>query len=128
MTTITTESIVKTILIIEDDNVSRRFLGEMLKNRNFKVEYAKNGQETMDYFISNPVPDLVLMDLRLPDVNGIDITEQLLRKYPTLKVIAQTAYVDANTQDRCEAIGMKGFLAKPIKTDTLNTILDNFML
>lgn len=118
----------KTILIIEDDNVSRRFLGEMLKNRNIKVEFAKNGQETMEFFSSNPVPDLVLMDLRLPDVNGIDLTERLLRIYPTLTVIAQTAYVDAKTQNRCEAIGMKGFLPKPTKTETLNTLLDKYLL
>lgn len=118
----------KTILVIEDDNVSRRFLSEMLKARDIKVEFTKNGQETMDYFSTNPIPNLVLMDLRLPDINGIDLTEQLLRKHPTLNVIAQTAYVDANTQERCEAVGMKGFLAKPIKTDTLNTILDKFML
>jgi len=84
----------------------------------------KTGGEALEFIEKNPAPDLVLMDIRLPDINGLDVSKQILAKYPDIKIIAQTAFAHQNMEEACFAVGMKGFLTKPINSISIKKILD----
>jgi CheY-like chemotaxis protein len=114
----------KTILIVEDDNISRALYREVFKNRGINIYFMKTGGEALDFFENNPVPDLVLMDIRLPDINGLDVSKQILAKHPEVKIVAQTAFAHQNMEEACFAIGMVGFLTKPIGNYSIQKILD----
>ena len=114
----------KTILIVEDDNISRALYREVFKNKGITMHFMKTGGEALEFIEKNPAPDLVLMDIRLPDINGLDVSKQILAKYPDIKIIAQTAFAHQNMEEACFAVGMKGFLTKPINSISIKKILD----
>ncbi len=117
----------KSILIVEDDNISRTLYKEMLKISGVTLHFAKTGKETLEFFENNPVPDIVLLDIRLPDINGLDITKLLLSKYPDLVIIAQTAFAQQQWESACIEAGMKAFLTKPIIRADLEPILEKYL-
>ncbi|MCB8964296.1 MAG: response regulator [Bacteroidales bacterium] len=111
------------ILVVEDDTVSRIFLRELLAPAHVYVDYAKSGYEAMQYFAKNGCPDVVLLDLRLPDADGVDLATSILHQYPNLPIVAQTAYVSVGMEERCKLAGFKAFLAKPLKKTQLLNLL-----
>lgn len=114
----------KTILVVEDDNISRALYREVFKNKGINMQFMKTGSEALEYFENNPAPDLVLMDIRLPDINGLDVSKQILAKHPDVKIVAQTAFAHQNMEEACFAVGMIGFLNKPISNYSIQKILD----
>ena len=113
----------KTILIVEDDNISRALYREVFKNKGITTHFMKTGTEALEYFENNPVPDLVLMDIRLPDINGLDVSKQILAKYPETRIVAQTTFAHSNMEEACFEIGMIAFLNKPISNFSIQKIL-----
>lgn len=114
----------KTILIVEDDNISRALYREVFKTKGIITHFMKTGAEAIEYFENNPVPDLVLMDIRLPDINGLEVSKQILSKHPNVKIIAQTAFAHQNMEEACFAVGMFGFLTKPISNYSIQKIME----
>jgi CheY-like chemotaxis protein len=117
----------KTILVVEDDSTNRTLLKEILKNKGFTLHFAKTGQEALDFFESNPIPNIVLMDIRLPDFSGIELTKIILTKYPHAKIVAQTAFATVEVEDECISIGMKAFITKPLNAKTIEKILERLV-
>jgi len=114
----------RTILVVEDDNISRTLFREIFKNTGCSLKYTNSAAETFEFFESNPPPNLVLMDIRLPDVMGVELTKKLKTKYPDLVVVAQTAFAYQNLEDECMEAGMVAFLSKPIQQSKLFSLLD----
>lgn len=104
----------KTILIVEDVEYNMDLLTEILLPTNVVLLKAANGVKAMNVFHSNPKIDLVLMDIRLPDTNGFDLTKKMLAERSNLKVIAQTAYASEDDKERCFQAGCIDFVTKPI--------------
>lgn len=105
----------KTILIAEDDDVSYTYLEILLSEENCRILRAFDGKETIEMVRNNPEIDLVLMDLKMPEINGIEATYEI-RKFNThIPIIAQTAYVFES--DRIEALnaGCNDYFSKPIR-------------
>ena len=71
----------------------------------------KNAQETLDG-LSKQLPDVLLLDINLPDINGIDLSKKLLKIYPELKIIALTNFEDISYVKRMLKIGVSGYLLK----------------
>ena len=117
----------KTILVVEDDTTNRTLLKEVLKNKGIDIQFAKTGEEALNYFEHNPIPNLVLMDIRLPDINGIDLSKQILAKYPNAVIVAQTAFATPDVEEECLTIGMKAFITKPLNTQIIERILDKIV-
>lgn len=117
----------KSILIVEDDGIGRTLLKEMLKNKGIDLHYARNGQEALDFFKNNPVPSIVLMDIRLPDTTGVEITKHLISDYPEIIIVAQTAYATPEVEEECYSIGMKAFLTKPLRALAVERVLEKFL-
>ena len=93
-----------------------------------RVTVARDGAEAIDKLInSNPtsLPDLVLLDLRLPKIDGIDVLKQLRAAEPTrhLKVIALTSSEDPQDKEACRQLGVAAFFSKPLNEKTLLSYL-----
>lgn len=103
----------KTILIAEDEYSNYLYLEELLEGTDTRLIYASNGQEAVELCSANMDIDLVLMDIRMPVMNGYIATKQIKATRPGLPVIAQTAY-----SLETDMKGLKGdfddFILKPI--------------
>ncbi len=113
----------KVILIAEDDNNNYEYLQEVLLDEKVKIIRAKNGKEAVEMCKSNPEIDLVLMDIKMPVLDGNEATKQILKFRKNLPIVAQTAY--ALLKDRQEAIdsGCVDYISKPINHNKLMEIL-----
>jgi CheY-like chemotaxis protein len=106
-----------TVLVVEDDVPTRTLLNLMLGRAGYKTRVAGNGAEFITAISQKPLPDLVILDIQLPDVNGLKILSKL-RAHPRLEklpVILFTAHSGVAELSRGVALGADGFLSKPAK-------------
>lgn len=117
----------KTILIVEDEEVNQFFFKTALKITNADLLFAMDGGQSVELVEKHPDIDCVLMDIRLPYMDGYEATKRIKAMRPKLPVIVQTAYALSN--DRVKAIdaGCDLFLSKPIKLDLLFDVLDKYL-
>ncbi|QFY88020.1 response regulator [Magnetovirga frankeli] len=109
-------------LVVDDNRVSREILAEMLSAFQLQVELAENGQAALARLKdpSRPRPDLLLLDWRMPDINGDQVLHQLRNHGAALpKVIMITAYGRDDVLQRAERSGVDGFLVKPVSPSAL---------
>jgi len=109
----------KTILIAEDKDTNYLYLQEVLQDTGVKLIRARNGVEAVFLSQKNPILDLILMDIKMPLLDGFDATRQIRLLNPSIPIIAQTAY--SSPADRTKALeaGCNEFLAKPISDQML---------
>ncbi len=108
----------RSILMVEDDPVNMKFLTVLLLNTGANLLYASNGKEALELLEENKV-DLVLIDMKMPVMDGYEATREIKRKYPRLPVIAQTAYAIKSDEMECLAAGCDDYIAKPIDKNKL---------
>jgi DNA-binding NarL/FixJ family response regulator len=115
-----------TVVIVEDHTLlSQAIAGVVESFEHFEVLYlCKNGAELV-YFLTNdkPVPDIVLMDVNMPIMNGIETTKWLTDNYPNVNVLALTVEEDENTILKMIRSGAKGYLLKDVDKRTLEKAL-----
>ncbi len=118
----------QTILIAEDEIINYIYLNELLEDKNFTTLHAHNGKHAVDLCNAHPEISAVLMDIKMPVMNGFDATRQIKQLRPELPVIAQTAY--AMTEDREKALqsGCNDYLSKPVNKTDLLEILSKFLV
>ena len=109
----------KHILIVEDNDASYLFLNRVLKRTNASTDWASNGNAAVDYFRSGKTYDLVLMDIRLPGINGIQALKLIREIKPDQKIIAQTAYASIENEEEIIKAGFDGYLTKPTNVKLL---------
>ncbi len=105
----------KTVLVVEDNDGNMRLLHDVLETRGYTVLQAKDGMEGWR-MAREQRPDLILMDIRLPDVSGLEVTKWL-KADETLKsipVIAITAFATAGDEEKIREGGCDAYIAKPI--------------
>ncbi len=104
----------KLILVAEDVSTNFLLVKKALRKTNVQLLWAKNGRETVDLVVENKTIDLVLMDIRMPIMNGLDATKEIKKLRPELPVIAQTAYaMDGDRENSIDA-GCDDYISKPI--------------
>lgn len=108
-----------TILIVEDDVDNLEFLRQLLVKYEANVLLANSGEEAISIVKSNKQINLVLMDIRLPDMNGFETTQKIKEINPNLPVIAQTAYAMSNDRENCLKNGCDDYVSKPLNKDIL---------
>jgi CheY-like chemotaxis protein len=116
------------ILLVEDNETIRRAFGILLEESGYRVEQAATGEEALRK-AAETRPDLILMDLGLPDVDGLSITRQL-KSDPTTRdaiVVAITGRALETDHAACVAAGCAGYLAKPIDTEQLLRRIPEFL-
>ncbi len=118
----------QTILIAEDDDINFFYISTILKHSLIEIIRAENGYEAVEHCKTNPEIEIVLMDLKMPDMDGFEATQQIKSDRPDLPVIAITAY--SGTEDKEKAIesGCDDFITKPLKRDYLIKKMENYGL
>jgi two-component system cell cycle response regulator DivK len=117
------------LLVVEDDRIIQNILRLNLENQGHQVLLAENGREGVK-LAKNELPDLILMDLRLPVLNGWDATAILKANEPTqhIPIIALTAQTTADDLRRCLTAGCDAFMAKPIDFPQLFTKIASLLV
>lgn len=116
------------ILIVEDNEMNRDMLSRRLKRKGFEIIIAVDGQEGIDKTLSEK-PDLILMDMSLPVIDGWTATTQLKQKDETksIPVIALTAHAMAGDQQKAIEAGCDDYDTKPIELPRLLTKIKSFL-
>jgi two-component system response regulator AtoC len=112
------------LLIIEDEKITRISLSNTLKEEGYEVSTAENGEEGLIKFKAE-LPDIVITDLRLPRLNGMDILTSIISIKPDCKVILITAFATVETAVKALKIGAYDYLTKPFSPEELLSILRN---
>ena len=113
----------KTILLVEDDEPNQFYIFEVLRDTGVKIVGVNNGEEAIKICKENDDIDLVLMDLKLPKMNGLDATKEIRMEKPNLPIIAQTACAFSSDVEQASNAGCNSFIAKPIKKDDLLALI-----
>jgi len=108
------------ILIVEDERAQREALAGYLRKTGHRVTTAASGTEALE---GNSVPDVVLLDLRLPDIHGLDLLKKLREKHPDAEIIVITAYGTVRTAVEAMKLGAFDYLTKPVDLDELLLII-----
>ncbi len=110
------------VLVVEDDPMSRMFMGKMLERLGVEVEFAKDGLEALRLYTKNEY-DMIFLDIQMPVMNGYE-TAELIREQETMTafhipIIAVTAYALEEDQEKCLQIGMNAYLSKPVTMEDM---------
>jgi len=116
----------KVILIAEDDNINFLLFQKMMQNKDYEIIRAHDGQEAVDICINNSNIDLVLMDIKMPVMNGFEAIEQIRPIRPTLPIIAQTAYSSSDDKVKIEKAGFDDYITKPLNRERLFELIDKY--
>lgn len=118
----------KTILIAEDEAVSRFLFEKALKKTRANLFFVKDGIEAIEMIQENEEIDLVLMDIRLPRLNGLEAAAKIKELIPEMPIIIQTAYAIQSTKEEAQRLGCDDFITKPIQIETLLAILHKHLI
>jgi two-component system, cell cycle response regulator DivK len=118
-----------TILLVEDSDDTRYFMRMELEDRGYSVIEAADGQTAVDLALMQP-PDIILMDLSLPNMDGLEATRQIrqderLKKVP---IIAVTAHQETSFRQGAAASGFDAYVTKPIDMDFLSELISGLRL
>jgi len=119
------------ILIAEDDEVNYLYLETLLKDEfelKCNIFHAKNGQDAVNMCRDHGDFDFVLMDLKLPVMNGYEATKQIKEFHPDLLIVAQTAFSTLSEKEMALSAGCNDFISKPINEETLTEIINKYLI
>jgi signal transduction histidine kinase len=111
------------ILIVEDDEISYSFLRRNLQKISYEVLHAVTGVEAVEVCRNNPGLDLVLMDIRMPNMDGNEATRQIRQFNKDVIIIAQTAYGFLDDREKAIEAGCNDYISKPINRTLLNELI-----
>ena len=112
------------ILVADDEQSMREFLDIMLKREGYKVTLASHGEE-VSKLIDKDIFDLVLLDIRMPKIDGIAVLKKIKATSPETIVIMITAYASADTAIKAMKEGAYDYITKPFKVDEIKVIIKN---
>lgn len=117
----------KTILIAEDEDSNYRYLEMVLSKTKAKVVWAKDGIEAIK-LCEQYNPDLILMDIKMPNMDGFEATRKIKKIHPEIPIIAQTAFAMENDERLSLEAGCNYYISKPIKPIKLLEVLSTFLM
>jgi len=113
----------KNILIVEDDPYNTILLKEILQNTMANLIHAETGKEAIRKAIELK-PDLILLDIGLPDMLGYEAMKMILKKMPDIKIIAQTAYASKDDREKSIKSGCIDYISKPLNPEKLLSVIE----
>jgi signal transduction histidine kinase/ligand-binding sensor domain-containing protein len=118
----------KKVLIAEDDEISFYYLSEYLSAKGLKVLRAKNGVEAVELVDMEADIDIILMDMKMPKMNGLEALKQIKRKHAHIPIIMQTAFAQVTDRQKYLAEGCDDYIAKPIHIDQLINKISKYLV
>jgi DNA-binding response OmpR family regulator len=119
----------KNILIVDDDEMIREYVKEVLLFNDFKVDQAENGKQGMKKVFKN-MPDLVITDIIMPEMEGISFIRELRSYNKNLPIVAMTSNINGRMEEFLELssqLGADSILRKPIKSNELLEAINNLI-
>ena len=113
----------KTVLLVEDHKYNLLVLKKMLERMGIVVISAETGKEAIEICSQNNELDLILMDLKMPGMDGYQTLTEIKKLRPGIRIIAETAYALAGDEKRILTAGFDDYLSKPITKESLETII-----
>ena len=115
-----------TILIVEDDFASYLYLEKLLSAKGVKFLHTTNGRDTVKIVRENPDISIILMDIRLPGMSGLEATRQIRKFNKAIPIIAQTAYSLAGDMEMAIESGCNDYISKPVNRDELQSLVRKY--
>jgi CheY-like chemotaxis protein len=112
------------VLVIDDEPSTRRFLRTLLELDGYTVYEAMNGPIGQG-LIPVVAPTVVLLDVMMPGMDGVEVCTRIAKDYPGLPVVILTARDDRDLEERCYAAGASSFMTKPLLSGQLTDVLDS---
>ncbi len=114
------------VLVVDDEEVNALYLEILLEkyNPSIKILMAKNGMEAVEVFRHNKDTNLILMDIKMPVLNGLEATRHILKMKKDVPVVAQTAYVTVEDKQKALEAGCVDFITKPVKEKHMRSLLE----
>jgi CheY-like chemotaxis protein len=118
----------KQILLVEDNPINQKIAEKMLLRLDYHVTIVSNGREAVDVMDNKGSEfSLILMDVQMPELNGLDATKELRSKGFKLPVIAMTANALKGDREICIEAGMNDYIGKPVRFETLESIVSKWI-
>ncbi len=116
----------KKVLIVDDEEDVRLFLADFISERDFHVETAGTGEEALEKFRAKAY-DIVLMDIMMPGMDGLEALEKIKKTHPATVVIMITALKDEVRMAKAKKLGASDYIVKPFSLNYLETELEKIM-
>jgi len=110
------------LLIVDDESDIREFARNFFKKRKLEVFVASGGRQALD-LIASDNPDLILLDIRMEEMTGIEVLRELRKSKPDVKVIMVSGVEDVETIKEANALGVIGYIHKPFILEELEKIV-----
>ena len=115
----------KKILVAEDEELNWLFIREMLRQTGATIQRAHHGREAVD-LTREIFPDAILMDIKMPEMNGIEAVREIRGFNDTVPIIAQSAYVMTEEKEESLLVGCNHFVTKPLDRTTIMELIDSY--
>ena len=117
----------KSILVAEDDPTSFILIKEILRPLNINIHHVTDGNDAIKFIEVNPDIQLILMDLKLPFLDGYEATKVIKKKKQGIPIIAQTAYAMPGDLEKAVNAGCDDYITKPIDSKKLQDLVTNYL-
>ena len=117
----------KTVLIVEDDFYNSEYLKEILSKNGLQLIVTENAEKAIQ-IVAKQCVDLIIMDIRLPNISGYEATRILVKSHPNIKIIAQTAYAAQDERQKALDAGCVDYVSKPTKRELLIAMINKYLL
>jgi signal transduction histidine kinase len=114
------------VLIVEDDKISDLLILNLLKKTSHRVLHSKTGVDAIETCRNNPDLDLILMDIKMPEMNGYEATRQIRQFNNDVVIIAQTAFGLSGDREKAIEAGCNNYITKPINKDELLALIQKY--
>lgn len=113
-----------TIMVVDDSPFASKQIKDIVEDNGYEViGYAKDGEEAIDLY-KELKPDIVILDIIMPGLNGLETAEILKKQDPAVKILMLSSLCDAGTMEEVKSIGVKHLIPKPLEADVLLASLE----
>lgn len=118
----------KNVMVVEDNEKNRKLMRVVLKSKGYAVIEAATGEEALN-LLKNQKPDIILMDIQLPGIDGLTLIKQIKADAMTkeIPIIAVTAYAMKGDEQKILETGCDAYVSKPINTQELPLIIEKYI-
>lgn len=113
-----------TIMVVDDSPFASKQIKDIVEDNGYEViGYAKDGEEAIEFY-KELKPDIVILDIIMPGLNGLETAEILKKQDPAVKILMLSSLCDAGTMEEVKSIGVKHLIPKPLEADGLLASLE----
>lgn len=113
-----------TIMVVDDSPFASKQIKDIVEDNGYEViGYAKDGEEAIEFY-KELKPDIVILDIIMPGLNGLETAEMLKKQDPAVKILMLSSLCDAGTMEEVKSIGVKHLIPKPLEADVLLASLE----